>query len=50
MAQCLQQDDLDCWPKNSTEIPLEIDVIAAGKIEAESMVFKFYPHVVSRFF
>ena len=30
MAQCLQQDDLDCWPKNSTEIPLEIDVIAGA--------------------
>ena len=23
------RNDLDCWPKNSSEIPLEIDVIAA---------------------
>ena len=23
------RNDLDCWPKNSSEIPLKIDVIAA---------------------
>ena len=54
------RNDLDCWPKNSSEIPLEIDVIAATdnylkpstqtvmEFDIELCFFNFQHHVFFR--